>query len=77
MAKQLYTCQMWFPTIDDKKAREYKNVSNLARFKRFAASKGAIYFNTYEKPPKGSPNGTRGIYVGRTWIEENFPRNKQ
>lgn len=79
MAKQLYTCIAFFPTLTESPAgpQKFRNVNSLVRFEKFALKKGFIYYNIYLKPPKWAPVGAKGEFVRKVWIPENFPRNKK
>jgi hypothetical protein len=67
MALKLHNCIMFFPRANSELPMKYRNVNNLEKFRRFAMSKGAIYFNVYDKDTRS--------YNTRIWIPENFPSN--
>jgi len=52
MAKQLYTCIMFFPQSIKPRLSKYRNITDLDKFKRFAANRDAIYMNVYDKLTK-------------------------
>ena len=52
MAKQIFTCIIFFPTAIKPGPSKYRNITDLDKFKRFAANRDAIYMNVYDKLTK-------------------------
>lgn len=52
MPKQLFTCIIFFPPTIKPGPSKYRNITDLDKFKRFAANKDAVYMNVYDKLTK-------------------------
>jgi len=50
--KQYYTAIIFFMPSQEITPRKYRNITNIKKFKFFAASSGGYYFNYYDKATK-------------------------
>jgi hypothetical protein len=50
--KQYYTAIIFFMPAQEITPRKYRNITNIKKFKFFAASSGGYYFNYYDKATK-------------------------
>lgn len=49
---QYYTIILFFPDEAERTPAKYRNINNIANFRRFADTTGAKYMNVYNKQTK-------------------------